>query len=47
MHILLFLGRKMRYDEKLPSLSDWKFCEDSENVIENFSKFIFHGVMTS
>ena len=37
----------MRYDKNLPSLSDWKFCEDSENAIENFVKFILHRVMTS
>ena len=33
-------------DKNLPSLSDRKCCEDSENAIENFVKFIFHRVMT-
>ena len=37
----------MRYDKNWPSLSARKFCEDSENDIEIFSKFIFNGVMTS
>ena len=43
MHVLLFLGWNMRYDKNLPNLSDRKFCDDSENAIENFVKFIFHS----
>ena len=37
----------MRYDKNLPSLSDSRYCEDSENAIENLVQFIFHRVMTS
>ena len=37
----------MRYDKNLPSLSDRKFYEDSENAIENFVTFIFYRVMMS
>ena len=32
----------MRYDKNLPSLSDRKFCEDSENAIENFVNHLQH-----